>query len=807
MAPVLKPAIRITACIAIVVAIVATVYPMHWLADRPLTTVVPSLMAVLFVSVFWGIRYTLFLSVISAIGLNFMVIPFGHFDIRKPRPWAGLAMYLIIGITANRLSERARRAVLTARRSERELRDVVETIPAMTFTAQPDGSRIFVNRRWTEYTGLSVEKTAGAGWERAVHPEDLARHSGKWRISIASGQPFEDEARFRRASDGEYCWFLVRGVPLRDEHGNIVKWYGTLTDIEDRRRAETLLAGEKRILEMVAKGDSLAEILDSLCRLVEEQASNVLASVLLVEGNHLRHGSAPSLPKAYMDAIGAIAIGPCMGSCGTAAYRGEQVIVENIAIDPLWVKYRDAALSHSLRACWSTPIFSSQGKVIATFAFYYREPQTPSGRDQEMIEQITHLAGVAIERKLTQEELQRSESYLAEAERLTHTGSWNYRPATGKITYWSEEMFRICGLDPRQGGIPDPDESFRFVHPDDRARVSEVALEAFRAKADFITDYRLLLADGTLKHLHVIWHAVLDETGELVEYVGTAADVTERKRAEQERERLRQVEADLRHLSRVGMMGELAASLSHELKQPIAAAITNANTSLRWLKRDPPDLGEAREAILRIVKDGTRAAETIDRLRSFYRKGVPPERELVDVNAVVREMLVLLHSEASRYSISMRTELAAELAKATADRVQLQQVLLNLMLNGIEAMKDSGGELTVKSQLGQDGQLMISVSDTGVGLPSENADRIFITFFTTKPHGSGMGLTISRSIVEAHGGRLWATANPTGGATFYFTLPATIETGCGSTVFVIDDDAGKRASTEGLQKSAGLPES
>jgi signal transduction histidine kinase len=223
------------------------------------------------------------------------------------------------------------------------------------------------------------------------------------------------------------------------------------------------------------------------------------------------------------------------------------------------------------------------------------------------------------------------------------------------------------------------------------------------------------------------------------------------------------------------MMGELAASLSHELKQPIAAAIADAKTCLRWLTRDQPDLEEARKATMRTMKDGTRAAEIIDRLRSFYKKGAPPERELVDVNELVCEMLVLLRSEASRYSICTCTDLAAELPKVMADRVQLQQVLMNLMLNGIEAMKDTAaGELTMKSELGQDGQLLISVGDTGVGLPAENADQIFNPFFTTKAQGSGMGLAICRSIVESHGGRLWASANNGRGATFQFTLPAEV---------------------------------
>jgi signal transduction histidine kinase len=219
------------------------------------------------------------------------------------------------------------------------------------------------------------------------------------------------------------------------------------------------------------------------------------------------------------------------------------------------------------------------------------------------------------------------------------------------------------------------------------------------------------------------------------------------------------------------MMGELAASLSHELKQPITAAIMDANTCLRWLNRDQPDLEEARKATRRIVNDGTRAAEIINRLRTFYKKDTPPERELVDVNEVIRAMLVLLRGQADGHSVSLRTDLGAELPKVTADRVQLQQVLMNLMLNGIEAMKVTPGKLTIKSELGQDGQLLISVSDTGVGLPAEKADQIFNAFFSTKPQGSGMGLAICRSIVEAHSGRLWASANNGGGATFQFTLP------------------------------------
>jgi signal transduction histidine kinase len=222
------------------------------------------------------------------------------------------------------------------------------------------------------------------------------------------------------------------------------------------------------------------------------------------------------------------------------------------------------------------------------------------------------------------------------------------------------------------------------------------------------------------------------------------------------------------------MMGELSASLSHELRQPITAAILDTKTCLRWLTRDQPNLEAAREATLRAMKDSTRASEIINRLRSFYKKDAPPERESVDVNELIGELLVLLRSEAHRYSIHMCTDLAPDLPNATADRIQIQQVLMNLMLNSIEAMKETSGELTIKSERGDDGQLLISVRDTGVGLPAENADQIFNTFFTTKPQGSGMGLPICRSIVESHGGRLWANKNSRRGATFQFTLPAEV---------------------------------
>jgi PAS domain S-box-containing protein len=309
------------------------------------------------------------------------------------------------------------------------------------------------------------------------------------------------------------------------------------------------------------------------------------------------------------------------------------------------------------------------------------------------------------------------------------------------------------------------------VHPEDVQGCFDCFLPAFEARKPFRMEYRLRRADGEYRWVIESGIPRYTGAGDFAGYIGSNIDITDLKRAEEERERLRQLEGDLAHINRVSMMGELAASLAHEIKQPIAAAVTNANTCMRWLRRDEPDLAEACEAASRIIQDTTRAADILDRVRSLYRRETP-RREQVDVNEMIREMIVLLHDKANRNSISIRTELESGLPTITADRVQLQQVLLNLMLNGIEAITDTSGDLTVTSKTTNNAELLISVSDSGFGIAPDQSDRIFDAFFTTKPQGTGMGLSISRKIIEAHGGCLWASADSGRGATFQFTLPS-----------------------------------
>ena len=377
------------------------------------------------------------------------------------------------------------------------------------------------------------------------------------------------------------------------------------------------------------------------------------------------------------------------------------------------------------------------------------------------------------EQKRAEEALRRSESYLAQAQKLAHIGSWAWEESgERKALYLSEEWYRIYGFDPKDG-MPTWEQRLQRIHPEDRARFQETIDRALAEKSDYDVEFRILNPGMPMRFIHSVGRPILSPSGELLQLVGVAMDVTERKRAEEERQRLRQAETDLARISRVNMMGHLTASLAHEIKQPIGAAVANAEACLQFLDRDQPDVAEAREAALEMATDARRATAIIDRVSSLYRKG-PSQQEIVEVNEVIREMVLMLHNQASRYSVMMRTELAEKLPNFMVDRVQLQQVLMNLMLNGLEAMRDTTGELTIKTQLAEEGHLLVSVIDTGVGLPACNADQIFNAFFTTKSQGTGLGLAITRSIVESHGGRVRATANLGRGATFQFTLPSTL---------------------------------
>jgi len=451
-----------------------------------------------------------------------------------------------------------------------------------------------------------------------------------------------------------------------------------------------------------------------------------------------------------------------------------QVIAEDVETDPLWEAspFRPLALAHGLKSCWSSPIFSVAGEVLGTFAVLQRQPASPTPLQQDLIAQITHIASIAIERAQSEAALKRSEAFLTEAQRLSRTGSFSWRVASDEIT-WSEEAYRIYGIDP---AVPVTFELIRTrVHPENLPMLQEVIDRARREGGDFDHETRLLMPDHSVKYLHVVAHSGRNQDGEL-ELIGTVQDVTERRLGE---EALSKARSELAHVARVTTLGALTASIAHEVNQPLSGIITNASTCLRMLAADPPNVDGARETAQRTIRDGRRASDVITRLRALFDKR-SVTAESMDLNEATREVIALSLSELQANGVILQTELADALPPVTGDRVQLQQVILNLLRNASDAMSgvdDRPRRLVVRTERDSDQRVRLSVQDAGVGFESESVDRLFDAFYTTKPSGMGIGLAVSRSIIESHHGRLWATRNAGPGATFSLSIPCGPEGG------------------------------
>jgi len=755
--------------------------------------------------------------------------------------------------------------ITSAKEAEDRIRLIIDAVPAQIWTESPEGVVDYVNRRWIDYTGMTLEEAVGSGWNRMVHPDDIERVLTNWRKLVAEGKPREIESRLRRY-DGEYRWFLSRCYPLVDRSGHIQGWYGSDADIHDLKQAEeTLRRSEGYLAEAqrlshtgsFASSPATGEIkylseecyrvlgLDPLRgqpryetfiqRIVPEDQAKVREAVDTAG----RENSEYELEYRIIHPGGEIrdihVIGhPVLGSSGDAVeFVGTVIDITQRKRAEESLRRSEGYLAEAQRlshtGSWAW--IPATGEITYLSEECYRvlgfDPHRGETRDEMFFQAIhpddlarvreaidaaereksdfeldhriihpggeirdIHVIGHPIlgpsgavvefvgtviditERKRAEGALRRSEAYLAEAQRLTHTGSWAYNIGTKELIHSSEEHSRLFGFDPELG-VPSFEELIQRIHPEDRAP----AMQGFESPSgDFDAHFRIVHADGATKYVYGTGHPIFNASGELVEFFGTVIDVTERKRAEEERERLRQAQADLARVNRVTTMGELTASLAHEVNQPIGAAVTNASTCLRWLAADTPNLEEARAAAMRVVVDGKRAAEIITRVRQLFKKG-RTERELVEVNEVVREMIVVLQGEAARQNIVVAIDLAGNLPQILGDRVQLQQVVMNLIINSVDAMKNVDGarELAIETRLLENEDILVSVSDTGVGLPPQQADQIFNAFFTTKLHGTGMGLRISGTIVESHGGRLWAEDNSPRGATFHFTLPTKIE--------------------------------
>jgi PAS domain S-box-containing protein len=611
-----------------------------------------------------------------------------------------------------------------------DVHQIVNAIPAVAWSARLDGSADFFNQHYLDYAGLSAEQALGWGWTAAVHPDDLAGLVATWQALMASGQAGEAEARLRRA-DGDYRWFLFRASPLRDEEGKIVKWYGINTDIEDRKRADLQLAGEKHLLEMIASGAPLREVLNATCKFVESVTAGCQCAIYPIDwsGPSFTCGVAPSLPASYTDPI--------------------------------------EGMPHGLRAVWSTPICSRERRlVLGTFCIYHGKPATPSQPQQELIAHVTHIASIAIERWQAEAALRRSETLLEEGQRLSQTGSLSWWTDTDELLF-SEELHRIFELDPR--GAVTLQGFLARVHPEDVLLVSGKMQLARDGRGDLDNyQFRLMMPGGKVKYVRVVAHSIRHPSGR-VERLGAIQDVTAGRLADDALDRAR---SELGHVTRVMSLGTMTASIAHEVNQPLSGIITNASTCLRMLAAETPDLEGARETARRTIRDGTRAAEVITRLRALFTKKASTT-EPVDLNEATREVVALTSSELLRNRTLLRLELADGLPPIMGDRVQLQQVIMNLLRNASEAMvgiDDRPRQAVIKTGQESGDLVTLTVRDAGAGLEC-GIDKLFEAFHTTKVDGMGIGLSLSRSIVERHQGRLWAAPNDGPGVTFALSLP------------------------------------
>jgi len=440
--------------------------------------------------------------------------------------------------------------------------------------------------------------------------------------------------------------------------------------------------------------------------------------------------------------------------------------VTDVLSDPLWDGYRHLVLPYGIRAVWAQPLLSSEGKVLGTFSILYREARGPSAADLQMIENASHIVGIALERHMKEKELRRSEAFLAEGQRLSRTGSFSWRVATGEIT-WSEELYRIFEFD---RDVPVTLELIGSrVHPEDIPLLNDMIDRARGTGSDFEYEHRLQMSNHSVKYLHMVGHGTRDRDGRLV-YIGAAQDVTERRQSE---ETLGKVRSELAHVARVTSLGALTASIAHEVNQPLSGIVTNASTCLRMLAADPPNVDGARETARRTIRDGNRASDVITRLRALFSKK-ETTIESLDLNEAIREVIALSLSDLQRNRVILRTELADDLPLVTGDRVQLQQVVLNLLRNASDAMSavdDRPRHMVITTEREEGDRVRLTVQDAGVGLDPQAMDRLFEAFYTTKNEGMGMGLSVSRSIIERHHGRLWAAPNDGPGATFSFVIP------------------------------------
>jgi PAS domain S-box-containing protein len=657
------------------------------------------------------------------------------------------------------------------------LHSVLGSMGDGVIVADRNGTLLVFNPAAERMFGRGAAKVPVSEWAQhyGLYRPDRVTPIPRDQLPLAQAIRGEDvnnaEVYLRHENAPQGIWTRVTGRPLRSATGELVGGVIVCRDITDIKKEEFFLFDQSRVLEMIAANATLSEVLTSLVLLMEAQADGLRCSILLLsrDGKHIHHGAAPSLPTAYVKAVDGVPIGPRNGSCGTAMYRRRPVVVKDVMTDPLWADYRNLADICGLRACWSTPILSPLGEVLGSFAMYREETRGPDPEELRLTQIATHIAGIAIERQRAQHMLREREARINLAAESADLAFWVIYPEQ-KTAWMSDKGRAIYGFDPEQP--LSRDLICGRVHPDERAAVHAAFDRACATLGVFESEHRLVLPYGKTRWVIVRGRCLQDEQGKLLELIGVTIDVSAQKQADLQLQIQRE---EMSHTNRVALMGEMTASVAHELNQPLTAIANNASAARRFLERGNIDPQLLQELLQDMVADSQRAAEVIRGIRALVQKDMNVTRSVLSLNAVIADTIRLVSSDIVLRESVVTTEMDHHLPQVEAVPVQIQQVLLNLIMNALDAVESlppAERRIVVRARSLDGEAAEVTVRDFGIGLPKDRPEKVFEHFFSTKQTGMGMGLTIVRSIIETHGGKITAENAADRGACFSFHLPA-----------------------------------
>jgi PAS domain S-box-containing protein len=670
-----------------------------------------------------------------------------------------------------------KRAVDELSRTNEILQSILSSMADAVIVADKDGKFLVFNPAAERMFGLGATDTPAHEWPQkyGLYLPDKVTPFPPDQLPLTRSTRGEEvnnvEIFVRNDKLSEGLWTRVNGRPLRGPGGEVSGGVIVCRDISEIKKEEFFLFDQSRVLEMIAANASLPDVLTSLVLLMEGQADGLRCSILLLnrDGKHVRHGAAPNLPEAYVKAVAGLPIGPRNGSCGTAMYLRKPVVVKDVLTDPLWADYRKLAEICGLRACWSTPILSPSGEVLGSFAMYRQENRGPQPEELRLTQIATHIAGIAIERQLGQEALREREARISLAAESADLAFWVIYPE--QDTAWMSDKGRaIYGFD---SNLPlNRDLICGRVHPDERAAVDAAFDRACASLGIFESEHRLVLPYGKTRWVIARGRCLPDEHGNLMELIGVTIDVSAQKQADLQLQIQRE---EMSHVNRVALMGEMTASVAHELNQPLTAIANNASAARRFIERGNIDPVLLQQLLQDMVADSQRAGEVIRGIRALVQKDKTVVRSALNLNAIIADTLRLVSSDIVLRESVVSTEMDHSLPQVEAVPVQIQQVLLNLIMNALDAVEACPPPerriiISTRSLNGESAE--VSIRDFGTGLPKDRPDKVFDHFFSTKQTGMGMGLTIVRSIIETHGGKISAENAPDGGARFFFHLPA-----------------------------------